>query len=97
MNIEIYKGLDNTLELRVSLDKGTVWLTQKQIAQVFDTQRPAISKHLRNIFNTNELDENSVSSILEHTAEDGKRYKTRFYNLDAISGGEFSGRTKLPA
>ena len=66
MNIEIYQGLDNTLELRVSLDKGTVWLTQKQIAQVFDTQRPAISKHLRNIFNTNELDENSVSSILEH-------------------------------
>ena len=84
MNIEIYKGKGNNVELRVNLDKDTVWLTQKQIAQIFETQRPAITKHLNNIFKSKELNENSVSSILEHTAEDGKKYKTKFYNLDVI-------------
>lgn len=63
---------------------NTVWLTQQQIADLFGTKRPAITKHLRNIFNSGELDQNSVSSILEHTAADGKTYKTQFYNLDAI-------------
>jgi len=47
-------------------------------------QRPAITKHLKNIFESGELQENSVSSILEHTADDGKKYQTKFYNLDAI-------------
>jgi len=68
----------------VRLEKETVWLTQKQIAILFDTQRPAITKHLNNIFKSGELNKNSVSSILEHTAADGKTYKTQFYNLDAI-------------
>lgn len=62
----------------------TVWLTQQQIAELFGTKRPAITKHLSNIFKSGELDENSVRSILEHTAADGKIYKTQFYNLDAI-------------
>ncbi len=70
--------------LEVRLDKETVWLRQEQIAELFGTQRPAITKHLLNIFKTNELHEKSVCSILEHTASDGKSYKTRFYNLDAI-------------
>ena len=51
---------------------------------LFGTKRPAITKHLSNIFNSGELDKDSVSSILEHTAADGKTYKTLFYNLDAI-------------
>lgn len=51
---------------------------------LFGTQRPAITKHLGNIFKSGELDQDSVSSILEHTAEDGKTYKTQFYNLDAV-------------
>jgi len=59
-------------------------MTQKKIADLFGVQRPAITKHLKNIFETGELEEDSVSSILEHTAEDGKKYKTTFYNLDAI-------------
>jgi hypothetical protein len=59
-------------------------MTQKKIADLFGVQRPAITKHLKNIFATDELEEDSVSSILEHTAEDGKKYKTTFYNLDAI-------------
>jgi hypothetical protein len=54
------------------------------IAQLFDVQRPAITKHLKNIFENHELEENSVSSILEHTATDGKQYNTKYYNLDAI-------------
>jgi len=72
----------NRLEVR--LDKETVWLTQAQIAHLFGTQRPAITKHLSNIFKTKELRKNSVCSILEHAAADGKKYKTKFYNLDAI-------------
>ena len=54
------------------------------MAQVFEVQRPAVTRHLRNIFKTDELGRNSVRSILEHTAADGKVYTTQFYNLDAI-------------
>ena len=72
------------VSLEVRLDEETVWLTQQQIAELFDVNQPAISKHLRNIFNEGELQEKSVYSILEYTAKDGKKYKTHFYNLDAI-------------
>ena len=82
--IIIYRAEDNTVQLDVRMENETVWLTQKQIAELFDVKRPAITKHLRNIFNEGELDPNSVSSILEHTATDGKVYSTQFYNLDAI-------------
>lgn len=75
---------DETMKLEVRLVDETVWLTQQQIAELFGTKRPAITKHLSNIFKAGELDENSVRSILEHTAADGKVYKTQFYNLDAI-------------
>jgi hypothetical protein len=75
---------DRTVTLKVRLENETVWLTQAQIADLFGTQRPGITKHLRNIFSTRELDENSVCSILEHTAADGKKYQTKFFNLDAI-------------
>jgi death-on-curing family protein len=81
--IVIYKSKQGP-QLEIRLEKDTVWLTQKQIALFFDTQRPAITKHLNNIFKSNELNKNSVSSILEHTASDGKVYKVQFYNLDAI-------------
>lgn len=70
--------------MKIDASHDTVWLTQQQIADLFGTKRPAITKHLRNIFNSGELEQNSVSSILEHTAADGKTYKTQFYNLDAI-------------
>jgi len=68
----------------VQVEKETVWLTQKQLAVLFGTKRPAITKHLGNIFKSGELKENSLCSILEHTAADGKVYKTAFYNLDAV-------------
>ena len=73
-----------SLQVKIDASHDTVWLTQQQIADLFGTKRPAITKHLRNIFNSGELDQNSVSSILEHTAADSKTYKTQFYNLDAI-------------
>ena len=82
--VEIYVAPDNSIQLQVKLEQDTVWLTQKQIATLFGVQRPAVTKHLRNIFQEGELDPNSVSSILEHTAVDGKVYSTQFYNLDAI-------------
>ena len=75
---------DSSIHIEVLVEGETVWLTQQQIADLFGTKRPAITKHLSNIFNSGELDKNSVSSILEHTAADGKTYKTLFYNLDAI-------------
>jgi len=71
-------------KVEVRLVQNTVWLRQEQIAELFGTKRPAITKHLANIFKTKELNENSVCSILEHTAADNKVYKTKFYNLDAI-------------
>ena len=81
--IVLYQPNDS-IHLEVRMANESVWLTQSQIALLFGVQRPAITKHLRNIFNSGELDELSVSSILEHTASDGKTYQTQFYNLDAI-------------
>lgn len=83
--IVLYQPTESiSLQVKIDASHDTVWLTQQQIADLFGTKRPAITKHLRNIFNSGELDQNSVSSILEHTAADGKTYKTQFYNLDAI-------------
>jgi len=82
--IIIYRTEDGRTQLEVRLENENVWLSQQQIANLFGVQRPAITKHLKNIFESGELEENSVSSILEHTASDGKNYKTQFYNLDAI-------------
>ncbi|MBQ7762381.1 MAG: virulence RhuM family protein [Flavobacteriales bacterium] len=82
--IVIYQAPDGTTSIDVKLEKETIWLSQKQIAELFGVKRPAITKHLKNIFETGELQESSVSSILEHTANDGKKYQTLFYNLDAV-------------
>ncbi|MBN1585359.1 virulence RhuM family protein [Candidatus Uhrbacteria bacterium] len=82
--IIIYEGGDGGLRIEVQMQGETVWLNQAQVAELFGVQRPAITKHLRNIFESGELHEDSVSSVLEHTAADGKTYRTKFYNLDAI-------------
>ena len=75
---------DESVRMEVRNEDETVWLTQAQIAELFETKRQAITKHLKNIFQSGELNENSVCSILELTASDGKSYKTKTYNLDAI-------------
>jgi hypothetical protein len=82
--IVFYSAPDGDKKVEVVFQDENFWLTQKAIAELFDVQRPAITKHLKNIFESGELEENSVSSILEHTAADGKKYKTKYYNLDAI-------------
>lgn len=82
--VVIYKAKGGKTTLEVKLQQETVWLSQQQVAELFGTQRPAITKHLNNIFKTKELEKDSVCSILEHTARDGKVYQTAFYNLDAI-------------
>lgn len=81
--IVLYQPND-AIHLEVRMANESVWLTQQQIAMLFGVKQPAISKHLNNIFKSGELDEDSVHSILEYTANDGKLYKTKFYNLDAI-------------
>lgn len=70
--------------IQVMYKNETIWATQKAMAQLFDVGVPAISKHLKNIFESGELDGNSVISKMETTASDGKNYDTTFYNLDAI-------------
>lgn len=77
--VVLYK---NKLEVR--LERDTVWLTQKQMSDLFDTERSVITKHLRNIFNSKELSRGSVCAKFAHTAQDGKVYQTEHYNLDAI-------------
>ena len=74
-----------TVRLDVRLENETVWLTQEQIANLFGTKRPAITKHLANIYKSGELERECTCSILEHMGNDGKQsYRTMFYNLDAI-------------
>ena len=83
-DIIIYETNDGVIEISVDFQNDTVWATQAQIAELFGTKRQAITKHIKNIFISGELDEYSVSSILELTAADGKSYSTKIYNLDAI-------------
>ena len=80
----LYAAPDGAVKVRVFFKDETAWLTQKALAELFGVKVPAINKHLKNIFESGELKEDSVVSILEITATDGKIYKTRFYNLDAI-------------
>ena len=76
---------NETVRLDVRLENETVWLTQEQIANLFGTKRPAITKHLANIYKSGELERDGTCSILEHMGNDGRQsYRTMFYNLDAI-------------
>ena len=83
--IIIYHTEDGQMQIDVRLENETVWLTQKQIAELFGTKRPAITKHLKNIYASEELDEGSTCSIWEHMGNEGKQtYSTKYYNLDVI-------------
>ena len=75
---------DDSIRLEVKLDQDTVWLTQAQMTELFRTTRNNITMHIRNIFKEKELDEKSVYKESLHTAADGKRYRTKIYNLDVI-------------
>ncbi len=80
----LYTAPGGAVRVDVNFRDETVWLTQKALAELFGVKVPAINKHLKNIFESGELVEASVISILETTAADGKNYPTNYYNLDAI-------------
>lgn len=83
----IYKSNDGTIQLEVQLANDTVWLTQAQMAMLFGTQRQAVTKHLKNIFECHELEKTATSSILEQVQKEGNRMvnrKIELYNLDVI-------------
>jgi hypothetical protein len=80
----LYKSPNGKVKVEIFLHNETVWLTQARIATLFNIDRSVITKHLRNIFKSGELKESSVCANFAHTAADGKNYKTKFYNLDAI-------------
>ena len=80
----IYQSKSGALELKTDKKHETIWLTQDQMVSLFDVQKAAISKHLKNIFDSEELYEKSAVSILETTAKDNKVYKIKHFNLDAV-------------
>ncbi len=80
----LYKTDNAEVKVEILLQNENLWLTQAKMAELFDVQKAAISKHLKNIFAEGELQENSVVSKMETTAADGKNYNTNIYNLDAI-------------
>lgn len=83
--IVIYKAIDNAdFQIEVRVEDETVWLSQAQMAELFQTTRNNITLHIGNIFKEKELDEDSVCKDSLLTASDGKKYKTKFYNLDVI-------------
>lgn len=80
----LYTAPGGKVAVEVFLHNETIWLPQKRIAELFDTTAQNVGQHLKNIFADGELDENSVIKIFFATAVDGKNYKTKFYNLDAV-------------
>ena len=83
-NVIVYQAENESISTNVLFKDETFWMTQKDMAKLFDVNVPAISKHLKNIFESGELVISAVISKMETTAEDGKIYQTNFYNLDAI-------------
>jgi len=82
--ITVYQTSDGKINIEVLYANENIWLPQKRIAELFDVDRSVITKHLKNIFSDNELEEDSVCAKFAHTAEDGKEYQTKFYSLEAI-------------
>jgi len=82
--ITLYQTADGRVELEVRMEQNSVWLRQEQMSDLFGRERSVITKHLRNIFVEGELEADSVCANFAHTAEDGKTYHVRHYNLDVV-------------
>ena len=82
--IIIYTSEDGSISLDTKLENDTIWLTQKQMAELFDKNIRTVNEHINNIFKEGELDKISVIRNFRITASDGKQYDTNFYNLDVI-------------
>lgn len=91
----IYKNSEGNIIVDAIYKDETLWLSQKGMSKVFDVGVPAISKHLKNIFEENELDKNSVTEKCSLTADDGKNYNTTIYNLDAIIVVDYKKNQKM--
>ena len=83
-DIVIYKTQDGLTKINVKFEDETVWLTQAQLVELYQTSKSNLSEHIKHIFEEGELDENSVVRNFRTTASDGKTYNTKFYNLDMI-------------
>lgn len=83
-DIVIFKNGELELEVSVSEDRNTVWLSLDQMAELFSRDKSTISRHIRNLFNEGELDKNSVVAKFATTASDGKTYQVDYFNLDVI-------------
>ena len=83
-DIIIYNTADGKAEIKLYADNGTVWLTQAQMVDLFNSSKSSISEHIKNIFSEDELDENSVVRKIRTTAADGKNYLVSYYSLDVI-------------
>lgn len=92
--IQIYKT-NSGAEIQVKLDNQTIWLDAHLIAELFEVNRPAIVKHIQNIYKSGELDESSTCSILEQVAADGKKRKMNLYNLDIIISVGYKVNSKM--
>jgi len=82
--ILLYKDSNGNVKVDVFIMNENIWMSQAQLASLFDVERSVITKHLKNIFDEGELIKDAVCAKLAHTASDGKKYNTQFYNLDAI-------------
>ncbi|MDR1161285.1 MAG: virulence RhuM family protein [Tannerellaceae bacterium] len=83
-NIVIYQTEDGQTRIEVKMENETIWLTQAQIIELYQTSKSNVSEHIKHIFEEGELDENSVVRKFRTTASDGKKYNTTYYNLDMI-------------
>ncbi len=92
-DIIIYK--DGNIKLDINIKDETIWITQSQMAELFETSRTNITMHLKNIFNEKELEQNSVCQNFLHTANDGKTYKVKHYNLDVIISVGYRVKSKI--
>ena len=92
-DIIIYNTADGKAEIKLYADNGTVWLTQAQIVDLFNSSKSSISEHIKNIFSEDELDENAVVRKIRTTAADGKNYLVSYYSLDVILAVGFRVRS----
>ncbi|NOX08780.1 MAG: hypothetical protein GXP22_04705 [Gammaproteobacteria bacterium] len=82
--IQLFQSADGVVQLDVSLDQETVWLSQAQMTELFERERSVITKHINNIFKEGELERDAVCAKIAHTANDGKTYKIQSFNLDVV-------------
>jgi len=83
-DVVLFESSDGEIDLKVEVDSDTVWLTQAQMTSLFSTTKQNISLHINNCFREGELDREAVVKESLTTADDGKHYKTNFYNLDVV-------------